>query len=57
MSQEDDEEIFSAIAMVLASVPNKELKNNLLVRLLSPSFEALAKLVSPPPYMINWIRR
>ncbi|XP_074333449.1 transportin MOS14 isoform X3 [Apium graveolens] len=46
MSQEDDEEIFNAIAMVLASVPNKELKNNLLVRLLSPSFEALAKLTA-----------
>lgn len=48
MSQEDDEEIFNAIAMVLASVPNKELKNNLLVRLLSPSFEALAKIVRSP---------
>lgn len=46
MSQEDDEEIFNAISMVLASVPNKELKNNLLVRLLSPSFEALAKLTA-----------
>lgn len=35
-----------AISLVLGSVPNLELKNKLLAKLLSPSYEAIGKLVS-----------
>ena len=43
---EDEEEVVSAISMILGSVTNKELKNNLLARLLSSCYEAIGKLVS-----------
>ncbi|KAJ0113292.1 hypothetical protein Patl1_02485 [Pistacia atlantica] len=43
---EDEEEIVSAISLILGSVSNRELKNNLLARLLSSSYEAIGKLVS-----------
>ncbi|CBI21232.3 hypothetical protein VitviT2T_022090 [Vitis vinifera] len=42
---EDEEEVISAITLILSSVPNKELKNNLLARLLSSSYEAIGKLI------------
>ncbi|XP_020533475.2 transportin MOS14 isoform X2 [Jatropha curcas] len=42
---EDEEEVVSAISMILGSVPNKELKNNLLGRLLSSSYDAIGKLI------------
>ncbi|KAL2320426.1 hypothetical protein Fmac_029395 [Flemingia macrophylla] len=47
LSLEDEEEVMHAISLVLGSVPNRELKNNLLVRLLSSSYEAIGKLVDP----------
>jgi hypothetical protein len=43
---EDEEEVMHAISLVLGSVPNLELKSNLLARLLSSSYEAIGKLVS-----------
>ncbi|XWS46468.1 hypothetical protein CRYUN_Cryun14cG0069900 [Craigia yunnanensis] len=42
---EDEEEVVSAISLVLRSVSNKELQNNLLYRLLSSSYEAIGKLI------------
>ncbi|XP_059452745.1 transportin MOS14 isoform X1 [Corylus avellana] len=42
---EYEEEVVSAISLILGSVPNKELKSNLLARLLSSSYEAIGKLV------------
>ncbi|XP_027349351.1 transportin MOS14 isoform X2 [Abrus precatorius] len=47
LSLEDEEEVMHAISLVLGSVPNRELKNNLLARLLSSSYEAIGKLVDP----------
>ncbi|KAK7336215.1 hypothetical protein VNO77_16749 [Canavalia gladiata] len=47
LSLEDEEEVMHAISQVLGSVPNRELKNNLLARLLSSSYEAIGKLVDP----------
>ncbi|KAK4272279.1 hypothetical protein QN277_020861 [Acacia crassicarpa] len=44
---EDEEEVVNAISLVLGSVPNRELKGNLLARLLTSSFEAVGKLVDP----------
>ncbi|KHN46376.1 Transportin-3 [Glycine soja] len=46
LSLEDEEEVMHAISLVLGSVPNLELKNKLLAKLLSPSYEAIGKLVS-----------
>lgn len=43
---EEEEEVVSAISLVLSSLPNKELKSNLLGRLLSTSYEAIGMLVS-----------
>lgn len=43
---EDEEEVVSAISLILSSLPNRELKNNLLTRLLSASYDAISKLVS-----------
>ncbi|KAJ6343533.1 hypothetical protein OIU76_005302 [Salix suchowensis] len=43
---EDEEEVVSAISMILGSVTNKELKNNLLARLLSSCYETIGKLVN-----------
>ncbi|KAG8656082.1 transportin MOS14 isoform X2 [Manihot esculenta] len=42
---EDEEEVVSAISVILGSVPNKELKNNLLARLLSSTYDAIGKLI------------
>ncbi|KAK2968841.1 hypothetical protein RJ640_028234 [Escallonia rubra] len=42
---EEEEEVISAIALILGSVPDKDLRNNLLVRLLSSSYEAIGKLI------------
>ncbi|KAL5864664.1 hypothetical protein ACOSQ3_002178 [Xanthoceras sorbifolium] len=42
---EDEEEVVTAISMIVGSVSNKELKNNLLARLLSSSYEAIGKLI------------
>ncbi|GMY12794.1 transportin MOS14 [Fagus crenata] len=42
---EYEEEVVSAISLILGSVPNQELKSNLLARLLSSSYEAIGKLV------------
>ncbi|WJX77760.1 hypothetical protein P8452_61037 [Trifolium repens] len=47
LSLEDEEEVMHAISLVLGSVPNLELKSNLLARLLSSSYEAIGKLVGP----------
>ncbi|XP_050380525.1 transportin MOS14 [Argentina anserina] len=41
---EDEEEVVSAVCLILGSINNKELKSNLLARLLSSSFEAIGKL-------------
>ncbi|KAI5393869.1 hypothetical protein KIW84_060826 [Lathyrus oleraceus] len=46
LSLEDEEEVMHAISLVLGSVPNLELKRNLLAKLLSSSYEAIGKLVS-----------
>ncbi|KAJ4729616.1 Transportin like [Melia azedarach] len=45
LSLEDEEEVVSAISLILGSVSNKELKKNLLARLLSSSHEAIGKLI------------
>ncbi|KAF5958590.1 hypothetical protein HYC85_005815 [Camellia sinensis] len=45
---EDEEEVVGAITLVLGFVQNKEIRNNLLARTLSPSYEAIGKLVSFP---------
>ncbi|WCJ21963.1 ARM repeat superfamily protein [Euphorbia peplus] len=42
---QDEEEVFSAISMIFRFVPNKELQNNLLARLLSSSYDAIGKLI------------
>ncbi|XP_077250127.1 ARM repeat superfamily protein isoform X2 [Tasmannia lanceolata] len=42
---EEEEEVVSAITLILNSVPNKELKNNSLARLLSSSYGAIEKLI------------
>ncbi|XP_027188438.1 transportin MOS14 isoform X3 [Cicer arietinum] len=47
LSLEDEEEVMHAISLVLGSVPNLELKSNLLAKLLSSSYEAIGKLVDP----------
>lgn len=43
---EDEEEVVTAISLVLGYVSNKELQNNLLSKLLSSSYDAIGKLVS-----------
>ncbi|XP_039031057.1 uncharacterized protein LOC120165650 isoform X2 [Hibiscus syriacus] len=42
---EDEEEVVTAISLVLGYVYNKELQNNLLSKLLSSSYEAIGKLI------------
>ncbi|XP_055802816.1 transportin MOS14 isoform X2 [Solanum dulcamara] len=42
---EDEEKVVSAITLILGSLPNKELKNNLIARLVSPCYEAIGKLI------------
>ncbi|KAK4804792.1 hypothetical protein SAY86_004609 [Trapa natans] len=45
LPMEEEEEVVSAISLVFSSLPNKELKNKLLNRLLSSSYVAIGKLV------------
>ncbi|CAA2985061.1 transportin MOS14 isoform X1 [Olea europaea subsp. europaea] len=45
LSLEDEDEVVSAITLVFCSIPDKKLMNNLLARLLSPSYEAIGKLI------------
>lgn len=42
---DDEEEVVSAITQVLVYVPNKDIKNSFLARLLSSSYEAIGKLI------------
>ncbi|RAL47986.1 hypothetical protein DM860_016187 [Cuscuta australis] len=42
---EDEEEVVAAITLIAGSLPNEEFKNNLFARLLSPSYEAVGKLI------------
>lgn len=42
---EEEEEVVSAITLILNSVPNKELKKNSLARVLSSSYGAIGKLI------------
>lgn len=42
---EDEEDIISAITLILGSLPNLELRNNLLLKLLSPSCGSIGKLL------------
>ncbi|XP_031094914.1 uncharacterized protein LOC115999221 isoform X4 [Ipomoea triloba] len=42
---ENEEEVVAAITLIVGSVPNEELKNTLFSRLLSPSYEAVGKLI------------
>lgn len=42
---EDEEEVISAITLILGCLPNLELRNNLLLKLLAPSFGSIGKLV------------
>ncbi|KAM1014806.1 hypothetical protein ACFX2A_045692 [Malus domestica] len=42
---EDEEEVISAVSLILGSITNKEIKSSLLARFLSSSFEAIGKLV------------
>ena len=46
MALEDEEEVISAITVILGSVANKELQNKLLTQLLSSSYGVLSTLVS-----------
>lgn len=46
MALEDEEEVITAITVILGSVANKELQNKLLTQLLSSSYGVLSKLVS-----------
>ncbi|XP_076939623.1 transportin MOS14-like [Bidens hawaiensis] len=41
---EDEEEVISAITLILGCLPNLELRNNLLLKLLAPSFGSIGKL-------------
>uniref|UniRef100_A0A7N0U9M2 Exportin-1/Importin-beta-like domain-containing protein n=1 Tax=Kalanchoe fedtschenkoi TaxID=63787 RepID=A0A7N0U9M2_KALFE len=47
---EDEEEVVTAITLTLVSVPNYELKNSMLVKLLSYSFAAITKLIDENNY-------
>lgn len=43
---EEEDEVVSAITLLLGFVPSKEIRNNMLARLLCPSYESIGKLVS-----------
>lgn len=43
---EDEEEVVGAITLVVGFLPSNELKNNLLTKLLSSSYDVIGKLVS-----------
>ncbi|XP_024017806.1 transportin MOS14 isoform X2 [Morus notabilis] len=45
LPMDDEEEIVSAISLILGSIANKDLKTNMLAQLLSSSFKSIAKLV------------
>uniref|UniRef100_A0A2P2LXC2 Exportin-1/Importin-beta-like domain-containing protein n=1 Tax=Rhizophora mucronata TaxID=61149 RepID=A0A2P2LXC2_RHIMU len=45
MPLHEEEEVLSAISMVLGSLPNKELQYSLLAKFLSSSYEAIGKLI------------
>ncbi|XP_052188818.1 transportin MOS14 isoform X3 [Diospyros lotus] len=45
LAVEDEEEVVSAITLIVGVVPNKEIRNSLLARMLSPSYEAIGKLI------------
>ena len=47
---DDEEEIVNGISQILGSITNRDLKSNMLARLLSSSFESIGKLVSPYIY-------
>ncbi|XP_071692502.1 transportin MOS14-like isoform X2 [Rutidosis leptorrhynchoides] len=42
---EDEEDVIGAITLILACLPNLELRNTLLLKLLSPSFGSIGKLI------------
>ncbi|KAK9052298.1 hypothetical protein SSX86_028927 [Deinandra increscens subsp. villosa] len=42
---EDEEDVIGAIALILGCLPNLELRNNLLLKLLAPSFRSIDKLI------------
>lgn len=42
---EDEEDVIGAVTLILGCLPDTELRNNLLLKLLSPSFESISKLV------------
>ncbi|KAI7754126.1 hypothetical protein M8C21_014870, partial [Ambrosia artemisiifolia] len=42
---EDEEDVIGAITLILACLPNMELRNNLLLKLLTPSFGSIGKLI------------
>ncbi|XP_076893088.1 transportin MOS14-like [Bidens hawaiensis] len=42
---EDEEEVISSISLILGFLPNLELRNNLLLKLLAPSFGSIGKLI------------
>lgn len=44
LSLEDEDEVVGAITLIFCCIPDKKLMNNLLARLLSPSYEAIGKL-------------
>ncbi|GAB4848593.1 hypothetical protein Ancab_003300 [Ancistrocladus abbreviatus] len=46
LPMEDEEEVVSAVAPVLGTLPNNELKHNLLTRLLSSSYDAIGNLIN-----------
>ncbi|CAH1414880.1 unnamed protein product [Lactuca virosa] len=42
---EDEEDVIGAVTLILAHLPNTELRNSLLLKLPSPSFESIGKLI------------
>lgn len=42
---EDEEEVIGAVTLILGYLPSLELRNNLLLKLLSPSFGSIGKLI------------
>ncbi|KAM0058466.1 putative importin-beta domain, armadillo-like helical, exportin-1/Importin-beta [Helianthus debilis subsp. tardiflorus] len=42
---EDEEDVIGAITLILGGLPNMELRNNLLLKLLAPSFGSISKLI------------
>ncbi|KAH7852386.1 hypothetical protein Vadar_024244 [Vaccinium darrowii] len=42
---EEEDEVVSAITLILGFVPSKEIRNNMLARMLCPSYESIGKLI------------